>query len=79
MERPAHLAKSKEKDQIHSSVLWEGTKAALIGGSIGLAASLAAQRFSPIYRSLKFPFKISLVLAVTTGSFFTVAGIFKMF
>ncbi|KAI8612957.1 hypothetical protein BC830DRAFT_1134502, partial [Chytriomyces sp. MP71] len=36
-----------------------------------VAASFAANRFIPAYRSLRFPFKLSLVIAASTAGFFT--------
>ncbi|KAI8614266.1 hypothetical protein BC830DRAFT_1065663 [Chytriomyces sp. MP71] len=61
----------EEKDLIHNKVLVEGAKmgTALTLGAV--AASLAANRFIPVYRSLRFPFKLSLVIAASTAGFFT--------
>lgn len=72
----AHALRALEKENMNRFVMWQGTKAAIVGGIGSIGASLAAQKFSNLYRHISLPFKVFIVLSVTTGSFFTVAGIF---
>ncbi|KAI9326511.1 hypothetical protein BDR26DRAFT_941202 [Obelidium mucronatum] len=67
----AHRLRRQEKDEIHSKVLVEGAKMGMVTTAGAIAASLAAQRYSPVYRRLTLPFRISLVLAASTAGFFT--------
>lgn len=46
----------------------EGIRGALLGFSISMAASLALQRISPLYRSIILPGKTILVSVVTLGT-----------
>ncbi|KAJ3219094.1 hypothetical protein HDU67_002750 [Dinochytrium kinnereticum] len=69
----AHRQREQEKDAIHRRVIMDGMKMAGIftAGSGGL--SLLAQRYIPLYRSQKLPFKLFIVMAFGTGAFFTEA------
>ena len=70
----ARQRRALEHSAIHGNVIAESSKAAVVGGIIALGASFAAQRFSPFYRKISFPFKTFIVMSAITGTFFTVAG-----
>jgi hypothetical protein len=70
----ARQRRALEHSAIHGTVIAESSKAAVIGGIVALGASFAAQRFSPLYRKISFPFKTFIVMSAITGTFFTVAG-----
>lgn len=70
----ARQRRALEHSAIHGNVIAESSKAAVVGGVIALGASFAAQRFSPLYRKISFPFKTFIVMSAITGTFFTVAG-----
>lgn len=67
--------KPEDEKELHEFVMWEGTKAAIIGGALSTAASLYAQKSFPFYRGISLPFKALLVAATITGSFFTAADV----
>ncbi|KAI8922107.1 hypothetical protein DFJ77DRAFT_516384 [Powellomyces hirtus] len=68
----AHVT-SQEKEEMYKHVIWKGAQAAGVAAGLATTASLVAQRFSPNYQRIKLPFKTFIVLALTTGTFFTVA------
>jgi hypothetical protein len=65
--------KPEEEKEVHEYVMWQGTKAGAIAGVLSTAASFYAQKTSPFYRGIQFPFKALLVVASITGAFFTMA------
>ncbi|KAJ3099709.1 hypothetical protein HK100_004846, partial [Physocladia obscura] len=67
----AHRLRREEKDNIHNKVLLEGAKMGLATTTLALAASFAGQKYSPAYRRLTLPIKISLLIAASTAGFFT--------
>ncbi|KAI8846358.1 hypothetical protein BC829DRAFT_370497 [Chytridium lagenaria] len=69
----AHRLREMEKDAIHRRVIWDGVKMAGVFTGLSGGASLLAQRYWPLYRAQKLPFKLFIVLAFGTGAFFTEA------
>ena len=67
--------KPEDEKELHEFVMWEGTKAAIVGGVLSTAASFYSQKSFPFYRGIKFPFKALLVATAITGSFFTAADV----
>ncbi|KAJ3286952.1 hypothetical protein HDU76_007901 [Blyttiomyces sp. JEL0837] len=74
----AHRLRQIEKDKIHNRVLLEGLQTGSIIGGATLLTSFAAQKFIPAYKSLRFPFKVFLVIAGFTGGFFTQTDVAAM-
>ncbi|KAJ3153771.1 hypothetical protein HDU86_005104 [Geranomyces michiganensis] len=64
---------AEEKEHLYKQVMWEGTRASAIAAAVATGASVAAHRLSPSFRNIRLPFKTFLVLAATTGTFFTVS------
>ncbi|KAJ3181841.1 hypothetical protein HDU85_003356 [Gaertneriomyces sp. JEL0708] len=63
----------EEKERLYNHVVWEGTKASMIGGALATAGLIAAHKASPTFARVSLPFKVFLGLAATTATFFTVS------
>ncbi|KAJ3165565.1 hypothetical protein HDU88_004052 [Geranomyces variabilis] len=64
---------AEEKEHIYKQVMWEGTRASAAAAALATGATFAAHKLSPAFRNIRLPFKTFLVLAATTGTFFTVS------
>ncbi|KAJ3114893.1 hypothetical protein HDU96_001511 [Phlyctochytrium bullatum] len=69
----AHKQREREKDIIHRKVIVDGLKMSAAFTGLSGGASLLAQRYWPLYRQQKLPFKLFIVMAFGTGAFFTEA------